>query len=154
MSQFQSKNNTAFCFFLPTACVTSVCLDSILQKKDSSLNHCAWLSCSVAGRLERPICTQPRTPWPDFMSKRSSAATLRITAWSCEPAPTSFFYINPRGMLARSWQQLCSVSLRLFGYNRTVPFNIFIYSLMPKCFHFYVNGRKNLIVCIIISILW
>ncbi len=40
-------------FFSPqTACVTSICLNSFLKKKDSSLAHSAGLSCSRAGQLD------------------------------------------------------------------------------------------------------
>jgi len=55
-----------------------------------------WAVAELCNLTERAIYTKPHTPWPDSLSKWSSA-TLRITAWSCEPPPTHFLSHHPMG---------------------------------------------------------
>lgn len=48
----QKQKHVWIFFFPPTACIKSICLNSFLKRRDGSLAHSAWLSCSRSGQLD------------------------------------------------------------------------------------------------------
>lgn len=135
--------------------MTSICLDSLLKKKASSLTQClAKLQHSRATWLkDRSV---PSLIHPDLTSCQSEILqpSGQLHGHVSRHRPISS-HIIPWGMLARSWQKLCSNSLRVFGYFHTtvetVPFIIFTPSLMTRMFSNLCQQQNTSVYCLYLS---
>lgn len=147
---FSFNPKTTCLIFSVSASMTSICLDSILKQKSSSLSHSGWLNCRIDGQLDLKTNLYPASytlTWlPVKMKLCNPQDNLHGHVSHHRPISS---HIIPWGWLARSWQKLCSSSLRVLGYIHTavvetIPFIIFTPSFVTKTAVFKSVGKKIL----------